>query len=265
MRMLSVILLALAFAVFQAHAAEGEVAVSKKAGNGMKPGEVFKDCPDCPEMVVIPAGSFDMGSSAGRDDEKPVHRVNISKAFALGKTEVTQSQWKTIMGYNSSHFEGCGGDCPVENVSWNEAQEFIQKFNIKTGRSYRLPTEAEWEYACRAGKEFTFCGSDIVNTIMWQDGNSNDMTHSVCQKQKNAYGLCDMSGNVWEWVEDSYYLDYNGAPSDGSAWLGDRGIGVLRGGSWSDKPFHSRAASRMMSKQTFRSRYNGFRLARTLP
>lgn len=260
MRMLSVILLALAFAVFQAHAAEGGVAASKKAGNEMKAGEVFKDCPDCPEMVVIPEGSFDMGPGDARGGEKSKHHVTINKAFAMGKTEVTQGQWKAIMGENPSQFAACGDNCPVENVSWSDAQQFIQKLNTKTGKQYRLPTEAEWEYACRAGGAHTYCGSDNADKVVWHDGNSSDTTHPVSQKQANAFGLYDMSGNVWEWVEDNYYGNTGGGASSGY-----RGMRPFRGGSWSDKPFHSRAASRMMSKQTFRSRYSGFRLARTLP
>ena len=263
MRLFSIILLMLA--LNGAHATEGEIAASNKPVGEVKPGKVFKDCSDCPEMVVIPEGNFEMESISARSGVKNKHRVSIRKAFALGKTEVTQRQWKEIMGENPSQFTDCGDACPVENVSWSDAQQFIQKLNAKTGKQYRLPTEVEWEYACRAGGEHTYCGSDKVDKVAWHEGNSNDAPHPVGQKQENAFGLHDISGNVWEWVEDSHYNSFSGVSGNESSRAVDRGLRPLRGGSWADKPFHSRAASRMMSKQTFRSRYSGFRLARTLP
>lgn len=263
MRLFGIILLVLIFN--GAYAAEGGVAPSNKPGGEMKPGNVFKDCPDCPEMVVIPEGSFEMGEDSIRGSVKNKHYATIGKAFALGKTEVTQRQWKAIMGENPSQFGNCGDTCPVENVSWSDAQQFIQKLNAKTGKQYRLPTEAEWEYACRAGGKHTYCGSDSVDKVVWHDGNSNDTTRPAGQKLANAFGLHDMSGNVWEWVENSHYNSSGEAPGSEGSRITDRGLRPLRGGSWADKPFHSRAASRMMSKQTFRSRYSGFRLARTLP
>jgi len=122
--------------------------------------KTFRDCPDCPEMVIIPAGSFDMGSNNGEVNEKPVHRVTIAKPFAMGMTEVTQGQWKAVMGNNPSSFSNCGDTCPVEQVSWNDVQGFLQKLNAKTGKQYRLPSEAEWEYACRAEGKQEYCGSD---------------------------------------------------------------------------------------------------------
>ncbi len=129
-------------------------------------GYIIKDCPDCPDMVVIPAGSFNMGSDKG-GDETPAHHVTISKAFAIGKTEVTQGQWKAVMGSNPSNFANCGDDCPVEKVSWDDAKQFIQKLNSKTGKQYRLPSEAEWEYACRAGSQTEYCGGDNVDSVAW--------------------------------------------------------------------------------------------------
>src|SRR5208283_145707 len=129
----------------------GLAGIAQAAANNPQEGTTFRDCPDCPEMVVIPAGSFDMGSSKG--NEQPVHRVTITKAFLMGKTEVTQGQWRAIMNNNPSSFNNCGDNCPVEIVSWDEVQEFIEKLNAKTGKQYRLPSEAEWEYACRAGEQ----------------------------------------------------------------------------------------------------------------
>lgn len=264
MRVLCIILLA--FIAQEVHAAEEEIATGKEILGKMKPGSVFKDCPGCPEMVVIPGGSFEMGSRndiKGRVTNK--HHVSVDKAFALGRTEVTQGQWKAVMGENFSQFIGCGDSCPVENVSWSDAQKFIQQLNIRTGKQYRLPVEAEWEYACRAGGENTYCGSDSPDTVLWHEGNSNGTTHPVGQKQANAFGLYDMSGNVWEWMEDSHYNSNSDTSNKSSLWQSERGLRPIRGGGWNDKPFHSNAASRMMNKLTFRSRYIGFRLARTLP
>jgi formylglycine-generating enzyme required for sulfatase activity len=228
----------------------------------------FHDCSYCPEMVVIPPGNFDMGSPAtetGRsDDEGPVHRVSVKK-FALGKTEVTQGQWKAIMGSNPSRFSNCGDDCPVEQVSWSDAQEYIRKLNAKTGKQYRLPSEAEWEYACRAGGRQQYCGSDNLDSVGWYNQNSSSSTHPAGRKQANAFGLYDMTGNVWEWVEDSYHDSYNGARANGSAWVGDGAQRVLRGGAWFSNPQLVRAAYRFGVVTPSRNNGYGIRLARTLP
>jgi formylglycine-generating enzyme required for sulfatase activity len=241
------------------------------AGPDMTKLKEFQDCPECPVMIALPVGSFDMGSNNGGADEKPVHRVTIAKPFAIEKTEVTQAQWKSIMGNNPSHFSGgllFGRDCencPVEQVNWNDAQAFIQKLNAKTGKQYRLPSEAEWEYACRAGSQQEYCGSDDVNSVAWNANNSGDRTHPVATKQANAFGLYDMSGNVWEWVEDSYHESYNGAPTDGSVWSGDGAKRVFRGGSWHYLAQRTRAAMRAWDGPEESSGAIGFRLARTLP
>ncbi|MDP1613806.1 MAG: SUMF1/EgtB/PvdO family nonheme iron enzyme [Sulfuritalea sp.] len=233
-------------------------------------GKVFRDCAECPELVVIPGGSYEMGSAAdeaGRDsDEGPQHRVSVG-TFALGKTEVTQGQWRALMGSNPSRFSSCGDGCPVENVSWDDAQAYVRRLSEKTGKRYRLPSEAEWEYACRAGGTQTYCGSDSVDRVAWYGGNSGSKTHPAAGKQANAFGLFDMSGNVWEWVEDCYHDSYSGAPSDGSAWTsGCKDVRrVLRGGSWSDDPKVARSADRIRSSRVFRFDSSGFRVARMLP
>ena len=233
-----------------------------------QPGQTFKDCADCPEMVVIPAGNFQMGSPESEkdrsSDEGPVHLVNVA-SFVLGKTEVTQAQWRAVMGSDPPElfFIGCD-NCPVETVSWDDIQAFIVKLNAKTGQSYRLPSEAEWEYACRAGGQQRYCGGDELDRLAWYDKNSGSKTHAVATKQANAWGLHDMSGNVWEWTQDCWNERYTGAPSDGSAWTkGNCSYRVLRGGSWVNLPKDARAAYRNGDTPGGRSDNYGFRLART--
>jgi formylglycine-generating enzyme required for sulfatase activity len=228
-------------------------------------GSTLQDCPTCPEMIVIPAGNFDMGTNNGSSDENPVHRVTFSQPFAIGKTEVTQGQWRSIMGNNPSNFKNCGDSCPVEQVSWDDANIFIHKLNAKTGKQYRLPTESEWEYTCRAGAKQEYCGGDKLDMVAWSYRNSGGFPHPSALKQANAWGLYDMNGNVWEWVEDGYHADYNGAPSDGTAWQGDGAQHVLRGGSWSLVPELMHATVRSLGAPVLRDYYYGFRVARTLP
>jgi formylglycine-generating enzyme required for sulfatase activity len=215
-------------------------------------------------MVAIPAGGLRMGSHVGDSDEKPIHSVTL-RNFALSKTEITQGQWQAVMGSNPSYFSNCGSDCPVENVSWDDIQTFLQKLNAKTGKQYRLPSEAEWEYACRAGGAHQYCGNDSIDSVAWYKSNSGYKPHAVGQKQANSFGLYDMSGNVWEWVEDSYHNSYAGASADGNAWAGDTAKRVLRGGSWGYGPWSARAANRLRFGTTDRSNGIGFRLASMLP
>jgi len=227
-------------------------------------GKGFKDCDECPEMAVIPAGSFQMGSSRF-DNEKPVHSVTISRPFALSRTEVTQGQWRAIMGSNPSRFKNCGDDCPVENVSWHEAKEFIRKLNDKTGKSYRLPTEAEWEYACRAGGNQEYCGSDDIDAVAWHKDNSGSETHAVAGRQANAFGLYDMIGNVSEWAEDCWN-DANNAPTDGSAWTSGECVRrVVRGGSLFFSSQQIRSTRRYSFVATDQNFNNGLRPVRVLP
>lgn len=223
-----------------------------------QPGSTFRDCATCPEMVVIPAGNSEIGDAYSK------HAVTFSQPFAIGKFEVTQAQWGALMGEYPSQFGSCG-NCPVENVSWNDTQEFIKKLNARTGRQYRLPSEAEWEAACRGGENHQYCGSDDVNSVAWYGENSNGSTHPVGQKQANAYGVYDMSGNVWEWVEDGWHKTYAGAPVDGTAWQASDSSHVLRGGSWYFDPWIIDAADRNWNVPSFRYGTLGFRLARTLP
>ena len=220
------------------------------------------------EFVLIPGGSFMMGSPSyekGRNkNEGPQHRVNI-KPFYLQTTEVTQAQWKAVMEDNPSYFKG--DNLPLETVSWNDCQEFIRKLNQRDpGKGYRLPSEAEWEYACRAGtttKYYSGNNESDLERVGWYSGNSGNKTHSVGHKQSNNWGLYDMHGNVWEWCEDWYHDSYNGAPTNGSAWNSPSGqYRVWRGGSWGSYPFDCRSADRFRYYPDDRSIYfAGFRLA----
>jgi len=221
------------------------------------------------EFVIIPAGAFTMGDEGGDIYEKPLHNVNISQSFCLQTTEVSQGQWKKVMGDNPSRFNQCGDDCPVENVSWNYVQGFIEKLNeFEKTKAYRLPTEAEWEYACRArtNTEYSF-GDDAtkLGEYAWYSGNSESETHSVATRKPNAWGLYDMHGNVWEWVEDDWHESYNGAPDDGSAWIDNpRGSSrVLRGGGWGNHALICRSAKRLGDRPDSRFGIVGFRLSRS--
>jgi formylglycine-generating enzyme required for sulfatase activity len=210
------------------------------------------------EMLEIPAGSFCMGSNNGSGDEKPVHQVTFSQPFYMGKYEVTRAQWQSVMGSDLSIFKDCGGNCPIDSVSWDEAQKFINKLNENNdGFRYRLPTEAEWEYACRAGTttEFAF-GNSLSSDQANFDGDypyggaakgvSREKPIAVGNFAPNTFGLYDLHGNVSEWCEDWYHSSYNGAPRDGSAWLssGDQKYRVSRGGSFYGDGSVLRSASR---------------------
>ncbi len=199
------------------------------------------------------------------DDETPSHRVTLS-SFQIGKYEVTQAQWRAVMGSNPSEFSGCD-DCPVEWVSWNDIQDFIRKLNEQTGKNYRLPTEAEWEYAARGGtksKGYKYAGSNDINSVAWYWENSNKRTHAVGGKKENELGIYDMTGNVLEWCED-WYGDYSSAsqtnpkgPSSGSRRL-------LRGGSWRNRVEYCRVSIRNDLYSGNRSSGNGFRLVLPAP
>ena len=219
------------------------------------------------EFVLIPAGEFDMGSPSGEagryDDEGPVHKVKISNGFYLGKYEVTQKQWREVMGDTPSYFKG--DDLPVEKVSWNDIHEFIKKLNQKEGSNkYRLPSEAEWEYAARAGTSTRYSfGDDEVELgdYAWYGGNSDSSTHPVGQKKPNPWGMYDMHGNVWESVQDTFNSNYDGAPSDGSAWDGESdSLRIARGGGWNYHAEDCRSASRHRSGPDARIFHLGFRL-----
>ena len=249
---------------------------SKTIQQKVGPGTIIKDCPECPEMVVLPSGSFLMGSpdpgpdpfsnekpkAIGTKDEKPQHRVQIL-SFAIGKYEVTQEQWYAVMGNNPS--ENKGRSLPVEQVSWDEVRQFISKLNQKTGKKYRLPSEAEWEYAARAGSTTTYPFGDSdaeLRAYAWFSAVA-DKTNPVGLKRPNQFGLFDMLGNVWKWTEDCWHDNYWGAPLDGRAW--DSGCTVsdrlLRGGSWFNESAYFRVAFRIRFPAQTKNSTIGFRLA----
>jgi formylglycine-generating enzyme required for sulfatase activity len=237
-----------------------------------------------PRMVKIPAGEFMMGSPAsekGRfNNESPQHKVNVPE-FYMGQTLVTQAQWQQLMGNNPSHFTG-DGKLPVEQISWLDTQEFCQKLSQHSQRAYRLPSEAEWEYACRAGTKTPFAFGETI-TGKFANYNSDYNSDSIYRQEPkvkqrgkttpggefppNPFGLYDMHGNLWEWCLDRWHENYQDAPADGSAWLSDddRAIRVLRGGSWHSYPRICRSASRFNFTPDNRSINIGFRVVCEIP
>jgi formylglycine-generating enzyme required for sulfatase activity len=218
------------------------------------------------EMVRIPAGSFMMGDEKGDADERPVHKVTIGKPFYLGKFEVTQEQWEAVMGGNPSHFKGKQN--PVDRVSWEAAQEFIKKLNEKfaaSGTTFSLPTEAQWEYACRAGGSTRYGFGNAEGDLAeygWLADNAGGTTHPVGEKKPNAWGLYDMHGNVWEWCADwydgKYYSQSSATDPTGPTVVSSR---VLRGGSWGDPAPYCRSASRFCLPPWFCVYCYGLRVA----
>lgn len=292
---------------------------SVAAAQDRAPGTVFKDCADCPEMVVIPAGRFVMGTAPGEEEREdlsvqyrnrsqPRHGVVVAR-FSAGKFEVTRGQYRAFAEATGRSSDGCfvwsrtgfekdpakdwrnpgyaqDDTHPVVCVSWDDAGAYARWLSQKTGRAYRLLTEAEWEYAARAGTTTArfwgdaadrHCGyanaADLTTQVQvpgaseWEIAGCDDRhayTAPVGSYRANAFGLHDMLGNVWEWTQDCWNESYSGAPADGSAWVaGDCFLRVVRGGSWEDAPLGLRAAYRVGSPTVIRVYIRGFRVART--
>ena len=217
------------------------------------------------EMVRVEGGTFRMGATSEQEDEAdgdetPVHSVTLS-SYYIGKTEVTQALWQAVMGSNPSGFEGA--DLPVECVNWNDCQEFIQKLNSLTGRNFRLPTEAEWEFACRGGNNscgYKYSGSNDIDDVAWYDGNSGGKTHPVATKAPNELGIYDMSGNVYEWCSD-WYGDYTANSQTNPTGPRSGEFRVDRGGCWCDYARNGRSSFRPYGVPTRRFNDQGLRLA----
>lgn len=240
---------------------------------------VQKDCEVCPEMVQIPAGSFNMGSAAGLSIERPVHQVTVP-SFYMGRMEVTQAQWTAVMGSTPSANSTCGPNCPVEMVSWDDVQQYLKKLSALTGKKYRLPSESEWEYAARAGTTATYWWGDMASHAHANYGSEECCegleqgpdtwvsTAPVGSFPANSFGLFDMLGNVAEWTEDVYHKDYTFAPQDGRAWLGNdprfQYARVVRGGAWSSSAEGIRSAKRSQAITVEPTDSIGFRVARSL-
>ena len=268
---------------------ERERAGRKHAEDERKPvGRVFQDGPACPKMVVVPAGSFMMGTSPseeGRDDDEgPVHRVTISEPFAVGVYAVTFDEWDACVrdgggcgGYWPDD-EGWGrGRRPVINVSWEDARAYVSWLSVETGEAYRLLSEAEWEYVARAGTTTPFHTGRTISTDQanydgdytygsGREGRYRKKTISVGSFAPNGFGLHDVHGNVWEWVEDCWHGSYTNAPENGTAWIreGDCSVHVMRGGSWYKRPDYIRSGFRRRRGTSNRDETYGFRVARTL-
>lgn len=224
-----------------------------------KPGSIVRNQIGM-ELVYVPAGSFMMGSNNGEPIEKPLHEVTIKEGFYMGRYEVTQAEWQQVMGNNPSQLKS--DRLPVALVSWDDAQSFISKLNERgDGFKYRLPSEAEWEYACRAGTTGDYAGD--VKEMGWFTDNSGGRTHVGGEKRPNAFGLYDMHGNVFEWCSDSYHGSYAGAPVDGSAWLSGKWQDhrMFRGGSYGNRAALLRSAARVGHRQSGSSSSIGFRVA----
>jgi formylglycine-generating enzyme required for sulfatase activity len=223
------------------------------------------------DLIHVPGGAFMMGAPDNdldaKDNEKPQHLV-IVKAFAIGKYPITQAQYEAVMRYNPSKFGG-NPNKPVERVTWHDAQRFCEKLSQVIGKKYRLPSEAEWEYACRAGTTtryyFGDCNDQLGDYAWFYKKNSNNRTHPVGEKQPNRWGLYDMNGNVWEWCEDTWYGHYQKAPNNGAAIIQENNnFKVLRGGSWDGNAKDCRSSSRIRNDFGARNDHFGFRIAISL-
>ena len=217
------------------------------------------------DMVKVEAGTFMMGATSEMkdpySDEKPVHQVTLTNDYYMGKYEVTQALWQAVMGSNPSNFKG--DNLPVETVNWNDCQEFISKLNSLTGRKFRLPTEAEWEYAARGGKKsrgYQYSGSRKISDVAWYEGNSRSKTHPVGRKQANELGIYDMTGNVWEWCSD-WYSSYSSSSQTNPTGADSGSSRVFRGGSWYGNARYCRLSFRDCTPPDCRGYNLGLRLA----
>jgi formylglycine-generating enzyme required for sulfatase activity len=260
--------------------------LSPERERALKAKDTFKECPSCPEMIVVQAGSFTMGSPTDevgrRPFEGPQHPVSVAKSFGVGRYAVTFDEWDSCVadggcnGWKPPDYGWGRGRRPVIDVSWHDANAYVAWLSVKMGKTYRLLSEAEREYVTRAGTSTPFWwGSSISTSQANYDGDTTygggvrgkyrRQTLPVDSFEPNPWGLYQVHGNVWEWVEDCWHDDYGGAPSDGSAWTtADCDGPVVRGGSWNYNPRNVRAASRGRNNTDSRFNFLGFRIGRTL-
>ncbi len=233
-----------------------------------------KDCGACPMMIALPAGSFAMGNNADDPSEKPSHRVNVSAPFAIGKFPVTVEQWNACADTNAcpklTPETNTVKNAPVRDVSWDDAQAYVKWLAKITGKAYRLPTEAEWEYADRAGTTTRFWWGDQVRKGMANCKDCGDPYHKEAPEPVGSFapnpnGLYDMNGGVWEWVSDCWHSSYQGAPNDGRAWDAPGcNVRVIRGGSWREGTDYMLTSTRFRYSQSVRQSQNGFRVVKEL-
>jgi formylglycine-generating enzyme required for sulfatase activity len=248
--------------------------LTAEAERALKPKDSLKECAmNCPEMIVVPPGEFMMGSTAD-PDENPPHKSRIVKPFAVSKFDVTFADWDACVQVGGCPEVSDGtfgrGTKPVISVTWADAQRYVAWFSKMTGRDYRLLSETEWEYVARAGTTGAYywgneIGAENANCLGCSGFWNNRGTSPVGTFPANAFGLYDMSGNVWQWVQDCQHGDYKGAPADGSAWIsGDCGSRVVRGGSWGNTPKDVRVSHRHWLSADYQDAFTGFRIARTV-
>ncbi|WP_371933050.1 formylglycine-generating enzyme family protein [Bradyrhizobium sp. CCGUVB23] len=248
--------------------------MAQQQGTSLDPGELFRDCDNCAELVVVPPGDFVMGSN-DTPYEKPEHLISIRKPFAIGRHEVTFAEWDPCADAGACKVRpedhGWGrGDRPVVNVSWEDAKLYVAWLSQKTGQKYRLPSEAEWEYAARAGTRTPFWwGKEVGAGHAQCDGCGSPIKQQVVPAgsfRPNGFGLYDTSGNAAEWVEDCWNDSYRNAPKDASPWTsGDCRLRVLRGGNFLSKASDVRSSARFRYDVDVRYYANGFRVVRELP
>ncbi len=240
---------------------ESNIEVLSKQSEQSKQGDTMTEKTTGIQLVFIPGGCFLMGSLNEQPDKQPVHEICLDN-YWIGKTEVTQRQWLNIMdGRNPARFQK-GDDYPVESVSWYDVEEFISKLNKKSGKQFRMPTEAEWEYGCRAKGKGSYCGGDNIDDLAWYYTNSDKTTHPVSKKRANDFGLFDMSGNVWEWCRDWYGDDYyRNSPRNNPQGPSSGSVRVIRGGSWiNGNARYLYSTFRNSSTPDSRDYYLGFRI-----
>jgi formylglycine-generating enzyme required for sulfatase activity len=253
--------------------AHAEQPASAAPARSAAAGAEIRDCANCPVLVSVPAGSFTMGSNSSDASEKPAHRVVIDKPFAIGKTEVTMAQWNACVAANACPRlapQGGAPDAPARDLSWDDAQAYVKWLSAQTGKPYRLPTEAEWEFAARGGSASRYWWGDqmrrgMANCKECGDPWQQDAPAPVASFAANPYGLHDMSGSVWEWVSDCWHANYKGAPADGRSWSeGFCSAHVIRGGSWLEGASYMPVTTRFHYDTGVRQSQNGFRVARDL-